>query len=101
MGFSRQYWSGLPFPFPGYLPDPGIKPGSPALQKDSLPSERPGKMYIRINLRKLLIDFETLPNNYKGDKNVWIKIEQTHILVKILFSSASVVGFCTEEWQDF
>ena len=32
MGFSRQeYWSGLPFPSPGDLPDPGIKPGSPAL----------------------------------------------------------------------
>ena len=40
MGFSRQeYWSGLPFPFPGDLPDPGIKPGSPTLQADSLPSE--------------------------------------------------------------
>ena len=35
MGFSRQeYWSGLPFPFPGDLPNPGIKPGSPALQAD-------------------------------------------------------------------
>ena len=35
-GFSRQeYWSGLPFPLPGDLPDPGIKPGSPALQADS------------------------------------------------------------------
>ena len=35
MGFSRQeYWSGLPFPSPGDLPDPGIKPGSPALQAD-------------------------------------------------------------------
>ena len=33
MGFSSQgYWSGLPFPSPGYLPDPGIKPGSPVLQ---------------------------------------------------------------------
>jgi len=40
MGFSRQeYWTGLPFPFPGDLPDPGIKPGSPALQEDSLPTE--------------------------------------------------------------
>ena len=40
MGFPRQeYWSGLPFPSPGDLPDPGIKPGSPALQVDSLPSE--------------------------------------------------------------
>ena len=38
MGFSRQeYWSGLPFPSPGDLPDPGIKPVSPALQGDSLP----------------------------------------------------------------
>ena len=36
-GFPRQkYWSGLPFPSPGDLPDPGIKPGSPALQADSL-----------------------------------------------------------------
>ena len=37
MGFSRQeYWSGLPFPFPGDLSDPGIEPRSPALQVDSL-----------------------------------------------------------------
>ena len=40
MGFSRQeYQSGLPFPSPGDLPDPGIKPGSLALQADSLPSD--------------------------------------------------------------
>ena len=39
-GFSKQeYWSGLPFPSPGDLPNPGIKPGSPALQADSLQSE--------------------------------------------------------------
>ena len=44
MGFSRQeYWSGLPFPSPGDLPDPGIKPRSPALQADTLPSEPSGK----------------------------------------------------------
>ena len=44
MGFSRQeYWNGLPFPSPGDLPDLGIKPGSPALQEDSFPSEPPGK----------------------------------------------------------
>ena len=42
--FSRQeYWSGVPFPSPGYLPDAGIKPGSLILQADSLPSEPPGK----------------------------------------------------------
>ena len=44
MGFSRQeYWSGLPFPSPGDLPDPGIESRSPALQADALPSELPGK----------------------------------------------------------
>ena len=44
MGFSRQeYWSGLPFPSPGDLPDPGIKTRSPALQADSLPTELRGK----------------------------------------------------------
>ena len=41
MGFSRQeYWSGLPFPSPGDLPNPGIEPRSPALQADALPSEQ-------------------------------------------------------------
>ena len=44
MEFSwQEYWSGLPFPIPRDLPDPGIEPGSPALQADSLPSESPGK----------------------------------------------------------
>ena len=44
MEFSRQeFWSGLPFSFPGDLPNPGIKPGSPTLQADSLLSEPPGK----------------------------------------------------------
>ena len=44
VGFSRQeYWNGLPFPSPGDPHDPGIKPWSPALQADSLPTESPGK----------------------------------------------------------
>ena len=48
MGFSRQEcWSGLPFPSPGDLPDPGIEPGSPALQADTSPSEPPGKPKTR------------------------------------------------------
>ena len=47
MGFSRQeYQSGLPFPSPGDLPDPGIKPRSPALQADALTSEPSGKPSI-------------------------------------------------------
>ena len=46
MGFSRQeYWSGLPFPSPGKLSDPGIEPRSPALEEDTLTSEPPGKRF--------------------------------------------------------
>ena len=48
MGFSRQeYWSGLPFPSPGDLPNPGIEPGSPVLQADCVLSEPPGKPHSR------------------------------------------------------
>ena len=44
MGFSGQeYWSGLPFPSPGDLPDPGIESGTPAFQAEALTSEPPGK----------------------------------------------------------
>ena len=47
MGFSRQeYWSGLPFPSPGDLPNPGIEPGSPAFQADALTSEPPESLGI-------------------------------------------------------
>jgi len=54
MGFSRQeYWSGLPCPPPGDLPNPGIKPRSLALQVESLPSEPPGKP-LRINIVHLI-----------------------------------------------
>ena len=40
---AQEYWSGYPIPSPADLPDPGIEPGSPALQADSLPAELPGK----------------------------------------------------------
>ena len=49
MKFSRQeYWSGLPFPSPGDLRDPGVKLGSPELHADYLPSEPPGKGRVSI-----------------------------------------------------
>ena len=55
MEFSRQeYWIAQPFPSPGDLPDPEIKPGSPTLQADSLLSESPGKPNSKdMNLSKL------------------------------------------------
>ena len=61
MGFSRQeYWSGLTFPSPGDIPDPRIKPGSPALQAYSLPTELRGKPKnicnsVEIHVSKLLV----------------------------------------------
>ena len=55
MGFSRQeYWSGLPFPSPGDLPNPGIEPGSSASQADALPSEPPGK-WSRPQIGEILV----------------------------------------------
>ena len=54
LGFSRQEcWSGLPFPTPGDLSNPGIESWSPSLQTDSLPSEPPGKPLYIINLSYL------------------------------------------------
>ena len=51
MEFSRQEcWSGLPFPSPGGLPDPGVEPRSPALQADSLLTEPPGSYFTERNL---------------------------------------------------
>ena len=67
MEFSRQeYWSGLPFPSPGYLPDPGIEPGSPTLQADALSSEPPGKPFLVLvctnyRLLDVLLKIEKIP----------------------------------------
>ena len=53
MEVSRQErWSGLPFPSPGDLPDPGIKPGSPTLQADALPSKPPGKPQMNLSMKQ-------------------------------------------------
>ena len=71
MGFSRQeYWSGLPFPSPGDLPNPGIKPGSPVLQTDSLLTELWGKPFC---LSKRLCQSDCLT------PHIWI----VHILTNI------------------
>ena len=58
MGFSsREYWSGLPFPSPGDLPDRGMEPRSPTLQANALPSEPPGNTVCIIS--STLIGLET------------------------------------------
>ena len=68
--FSRQeYWSGLPFPSPGDLPDPGIEPRSPALQADALPSEPPGKGlgYALLSTKHIMINFPFIRLSVKAN----------------------------------
>ena len=61
MGFSRQEcWSGLPFPFPGDLPDPGTEPKSPTLQADTLLSEPPGMFSIKKPPENMILSGQTL-----------------------------------------
>ena len=57
MRFSRQeYWSGLPFPSPEDLPDPGIEPGSPPLQADALLPEPPGnQVYVKTCTKMFIV----------------------------------------------
>ena len=68
MEFSRQqYRSGLPFPSPMDLPDPGIELGSPALQADSSLTELPGKPVIDIQKQKMFKDVQdTIDGNNPG-----------------------------------
>ena len=71
VGFSRQeYWSGLPFPSPGDLPDPGTEPGPPALQADTLPSKPPGKnlLYSWVLLQK---NFTRTPTHLNVHISPW------------------------------
>ena len=76
MGFSRQeYWSGLPFPSPGDLPNPEIKPRSPTLQAASLPSEPRGKPY------KALIHKWVILFNFPKDTS-WQLIIQDQFVTK-------------------
>ena len=68
MGFLRQeYWSGLPFPSPKDLPDPGIKPGPPALQADSLSFE--------LHLPEQNIQWEWAGVVWGDREAIWIQIE--------------------------
>ena len=78
MGFSsEEYWSGLPFPSRGDLPNPGIKLGSPALQADSLPSEAPRKPWLHIRKSHICLassqsfmDLHSLPLH-----PIWVRTE--------------------------
>ena len=63
--FSRQdYWSGLPFLSPGVLPNPGIKPESPALQVDSLPPELPENIITHLRSQNIYRTMDTSQNKF-------------------------------------
>ena len=65
MRFPRQgYWSGLPFPSPEHLPDPGIEPWSPALQADSLPTEPPVMVLLIISKTLQLLQGVSVALNF-------------------------------------
>ena len=75
MGFPRQeYWSGLPFPSPGDLPNPGIKPMSPALQADSSSAELGGKPFpLRCHIPYPDFAFHSFSKIYPVQKVIVIK----------------------------
>ena len=74
MGFSRQeYWSGLPFPSPGDLSNPGIEPGSLALQADALLSEPRGKS---LNILSISIPLAISPAPFLGVLRLFFLVVQ-------------------------
>ena len=79
MGFSKQgYWSGLPFPPPEDLSNPGIEPGYPTLQADTLPSQPSGKPQLiawsDVNSYNMMA-ISIIPKGEKDGKDVYIFIE--------------------------
>ena len=88
MGFSRQeYWSGVPFPSPGDLPNPGIEPGSPALQADALPSEPPGKPL------QVLLQNKFLEGGLSGSKDQLKNLLPNHLSPKTLIPTVDELTF--------
>ena len=83
VGFSRQEcWSGLPFPSPGNLPDPGIEPGSPSLQVDALPSEPLGKPQVVVKYFEQILqtsDYIVLKRRYRSLERSWQESGPGHL----------------------
>ena len=76
VGFSRQeYWSGLPFPSPGDLPNPGIEAGSPALQADSLLPEPRGKTIFYIHRVEFFVTSCIRLKFVPHENQTWYKVD--------------------------
>ena len=80
MELSRQYWSGLPCPSPGDLPNPETEPGSPALQTDSLPSEPQFKykkiLILNINNLRYADDTTLMEESEEKLKSFLMKVKE-------------------------
>ena len=88
MGFSRQeYWSWLPFPSPGDLPDPGIEPGSPALQANTLPSE-----HCPTNSNQLQFSSVQSLSHVRLFVTTWIAARQASLSITISWSSLKLTS---------
>ena len=91
VGFSRQeYWSGLPFPSPGDLPDPGIKPGSPPLQADDLPTELWRKLSISWSLPKFMSIESVMRSNHLSFGCLLLLLPSIFSTIRV-FSNESVL----------
>ena len=106
MEFSRQeYWSGLPFPSPGDLPKPGIKPGTPALPADSLMSEPPGKPIHKSPMQDGVLDptnilctwsCEYALSDWRNHKQTFsfhltLSIRRKHLVICLRFPSCKMM----------
>ena len=65
-----EYWSGLPFPSLGDLPDPGIKPGSPELQVDCLPSELPNEKSVNLGTGQVQVNKTRFGREGNKEQNI-------------------------------
>ena len=100
MGFSRQeYWSGLPFPSPGDLPDPGIEPRSPALQKDSLPAEPQGKPRILERVAYPFSSGSSRPRNQTRISCITGGFSTSWAILYCLFFSMYLLVFPIKLWS--
>ena len=107
MGFSRQkYWSGLPFPSPGDLPNPGMELGSPTLQAGSSPSEAPGNPFL-VNmglcvflkwLKPCLISDFFLQSNLTLSIELWVYVPYLEIEWTLWLLWEIVGGWSNTMW---
>ena len=94
MGFSRQeYWSGLPFPSPGDLPNPGIKLGSAALQADSLPTELQG---ILLGAKSSFLPLNCIGDFFKRSVDLYMCGSPSTLTILFHFKLFTWIPYCHE-----